>query len=147
MDTRISVKLLNNFLYYTYRDRRFNCDIVDVATADKSDVMYSDIYDEYVDDTEFNYLFVASYVNGAAAAYYNAFTAYVQLATGKERCYIKEDSGYPLIVAYNIDGGEDLELFDYTKPDDKALLEDITINEIEKVHAGPDLEDDPNEDY
>lgn len=50
MDTRISVKLLNDFLYYTYRDRRFNCDIVDVATAYKSDVMYSDLEDDSDED-------------------------------------------------------------------------------------------------
>lgn len=141
MNTKISEVMINRLLYYVFRNQRFAQDIADVYSVTKSDLMYSDIYEQSRDDMELGYLSEACYLDGAATAYCTAFTEFVKAVLEREKWnYLKRDDSFK-VIAYNKDRRDVIVLFDYSSPDDKALLDEDTIYEIEKVLAGPDLVD------
>ena len=43
------------------------------------------------------------------------------------------------VIAYNGDGRDEIVLFDYSSSEDRALLDEDTIYEIDKVLAGRDF--------
>lgn len=140
MNRRISEVLINRLLYYIFRSQRFDSDIVDVNIVSKGEVMYADIYEEYRHDMEFNYFSEANYLEGAATAYATAFTEFVRAVLEREHWrYLKGDDSMR-VIAYNGDGRDEIVLFDYSSAEDRALLDEDTIYEIEKVLAGPDFD-------
>ncbi len=140
MDTRIPGELINRLLYYICRNQRFNSDIVDVNCALKAEVMYADIYEEYREDLELGYLSEACYLEGAATAYSTAFRAFVNAVTGREKWNYLTSGDSIRIIAYNGERRDVIVLFDYSRSEDRTLLDEDTIYEMEKVLAGPDLD-------
>ncbi len=139
MNTKISSILINRLLYYIFRSRRFDSDIVDVNIVSKKKVMYADIYEEYRHDLEFNYLSEANFLEGAAIAYATAFTEFVRAVFGREKWRYLTSDGSMRVIAYNGDGRDEIVLFDYSSSEDRALLDEDTIYEINKVLAGRDF--------
>lgn len=139
MNTKISSVLINRLLYYIFRSQRFDSDIVDVNVVSKKEVMYADIYEEYRHDLEFNYLSEANFLEGAAIAYATAFTEFVRAVLEREKWRYLTADGSMRVIAYNGDGRDEIVLFDYSSSEDRALLDEDTIYEIDKVLAGRDF--------
>lgn len=139
MNTKISSVLINRLLYYIFRSQRFDSDIVDVNIVSKKEVMYADIYEEYRHDLEFNYLSEANFLEGAAIAYAAAFTEFVRAVLEREKWRYLTADGSMRVIAYNGDGRDEIVLFDYSRSEDRALLDEDTIYEIDKVLAGRDF--------
>lgn len=140
MNRRISEVLINRLLYYIFRSQRFDSDIVDVNIVSKGEVMYADIYEEYRHDMEFNYFSEANYLEGAATAYATAFTEFVRAVLEREHWRYLKGNDSMKVIAFNGDGRDEIVLFDYSSSEDRALLDEDTIYEIEKVLDGPDFD-------
>ena len=132
---------LNDYLYYTARQCRLNEDILNGSYASPEEIGYSDLYEAFKDDTEFAYLEECSIVYGAKCVlqrtfgnilmhYYNATDWHAEFADENTPCAI-----------YATINGDKCKVFDFRNSVDRAMLDEATIDELERLFNGPDLTD------
>ena len=132
---------LNDYLYYTARRNRMQETILNGCDATPGEIGYSDLYETFKNDTEFAYFEEYSLVCGAGFVLLRNFGKLLMHYYKATSWYSDFDDENTPCAIYATINGDKCKVFDFRNSVDRTMLDETTIDELERLFNGPDLAD------